>query len=159
MQLESCEAVFDARTDNLRETLSRFTATLGSTIVELGSRSQAVGYDVETHRFVDMGGVDAGWFDFQADNHFHRARGKMYALHGILQGMRLDFGDVLAERNLDAVWDKMEASVAEAALLDPWLISNGARDGALFPDHLGVMAEMILRARTSMVELRDILAD
>jgi hypothetical protein len=158
-QLATCEAVFDARTDNLRETLSRFSATLGATIVELAARSKGIAYDVEKDRYVNGEGNNRGWFDFRADNHFHRARGKMFALHGLLQGLRADFNHVITDRNLVAVWDKMEASVAEAALLNPPIVSNGAKDGLIFPDHLGVMAEAILRARTSMVELRDILRD
>ncbi len=158
-QLATCEAVFDARADNLRETLSRMTATLGSTIVELEARSQGVAYDPDQDRYVAAAGNDNGWFDFRADNHFHRARGKMYALHGIMQGMREDFAHIIADRNLKAVWDKMESSIAEAALLNPTIVSNGGKDGFLFPDHLGVMAEAILRARTSMVELRDVLRD
>ncbi len=157
--LAACDAVFDARADNLRGTLSRFTATLGATTSELEARSKAWAYDAEKDRVVPAEGNDYGWFDFRADNLFHRARGKMYALHGVLKGMREDFRHVLVDKNVEDVWDKMESSVAEAALADPWIASNGASDGVLFPDHLAVIAEMVLRARTSMVEVRDILAD
>lgn len=155
--LATCEGVFDTRADNLRETLSRFTATLGATTTELEARSKAVIYDPVEDRFRKGEGNNAGFFDFRADNHFYRARGKMYALHGLLQGMREDFSQVLADRNVGEVWDKMEASVAEAAVLEPWIVSNGANDGIIMPDHLSVMAEIILRARTTMVEIRDIL--
>ena len=159
VSLRACDAVFDTRSDNLRETLSRFTATLGATTSELEARSKAVVYDPQADRFVAGAGNDYGFFDFRADNHFYRARGKMFALHGILQGMREDFHHVLEDRNVQQVWDKMEASVAEAAMLEPWIVSNGPNEGVAMPDHLAVMAEMILRARTSMVEIRDILGD
>jgi hypothetical protein len=158
-QLSSCDAVFDTRSDNLREVLSRFTATLGSTTTELAQRSREYVYDPETDRFVTAEGNNRGWFDFHADNYFHRARGKMYALHGLLQGVRADFNDLLSDRNVHAVWDKMEVAIAEAAVMDPTIVSNGAADSAVTPDHLGKMAEIILRARASMVELRDILRD
>jgi hypothetical protein len=157
ISLRHCDAVFDARADNLRETLSRFTATLGATTSELEARSKATIYDPEADRFVDGSGNNLGYFDMEADNYFFRARGKMFALHGLLQGMREDFHGVLEDRNVQAVWDKMEASVAEAAALDPLMVSNGGADDVFMPDHLAVMAEIILRSRTSMVEVRDIL--
>jgi hypothetical protein len=157
-ELADCEAVFDARADNLREVLSRFTATLGDTIVELGKRSKSLTYDPDAERFKHGEGNAWAILDMHADNHFHRARGKVYALHGILQGLRADFHHVIADRNAVDVWDKMESSIAEAALLHPMMVSNGAKDGVIFPDHLGIMAELMLRARTSMVQLRDILA-
>ena len=156
-ELANCEDLFDTRSDNLRELLNRFTATLGSTTTELARRSRAYVYDPEVDRFTEASGNNAGWFDFEADNYFHRARGKMYALHGLLQGVRADFNTVLTERNIQEVWDKMEVAVAEAAVMDPLIVSNGAADSAITPDHLGKMAEVILRARASMVELRDIL--
>lgn len=157
--LANCAAVFDTRSDNLRETLSRFTATLGSTTTELLQRSRSTVYNVSEMKFVEGTGTNAGWLDFRADNAFYRARGKMYALHGILMGMRHDFSRVLSDRNVHAVWDKMEQSVAEAANLQPLIVSNAAPDATLLPNHLGVMGQMILRARTSMVELRDILSE
>jgi hypothetical protein len=158
--LAICAATFDTRSDNLRETLSRFTATLGSTTTQLSARSFATVYDPHQDQFVRTdGGSDIGWLDFRADNLFMEARGKMFALHGILQGMREDFHNVVVDRNLGEVWDKMETAVAEAAFLDPLIISNGRNDGVITPDHLSVMAETILRARTSMVEIRDILRD
>ena len=156
-QLTDCEAVFDARADNLRETLSRFTATLGDTIVELGKRSASLSYDPDAERFKHGEGNAWAILDMHADNYFHRARGKVYALHGIMQGLRADFHHVIVDRNLVEVWDKMESSIAEAALLHPLMVSNGAKDGFIFRDHLGIMAEFLLRARTSMVQLRDIL--
>lgn len=155
--LAACDALFDARTDNLREALSRITATLGATTAELGARSQAVVYDPETDLFVEGDGNNRGWFDFRADDMFHRARGKMFALHGLLQGMREDFHQVLKDRQLGPIWDRMERYVAEAAVMDPLLVSNGPPDSVVQPAHLEMIAEKILRARTNMVEIRDIL--
>lgn len=157
-RLASCEALFDARADNLHQFLDRVSKDLGSTVEQIARRSQGESYDVTTHTFVDGEGNDYGWFDFRADNFFHEARGRMYAYHGLLQAARMDFADVIAKRDLADVWDRMEAHVAEAAVLEPWIVSNGSEDGFLMPDHLSVMAENVLRARANMVELRDILA-
>ncbi|MEM7523881.1 MAG: DUF2333 family protein, partial [Pseudomonadota bacterium] len=157
-RLESCDALFDARADNLFQLFDRITKDLGSVVDGVARRSQGEVYDVATHEFVDGEGNDWGWFDMRADNLFHEARGRMYAYHGLLQGARVDFADVIEKRDLADVWDRMEAHVAETAVLAPLIVSNGREDGFAMPDHLSVMAENILRARANMTELRDILA-
>jgi hypothetical protein len=156
--LAACDALFDARADNLFQMLDRVTKDLGSTVEQIARRSQGQVYDVVTHSFIDGEGNDAGWFDMKADNLFNEARGRMYAYHGLMQGARVDFANVIEKRDLADVWDRMEAHIAEAAVLAPLIVSNGREDGFAMPDHLSVMAENILRARANMTELRDILA-
>ena len=124
---------------------------------QLAKRSQGVKYDPRSDTFAEAGGNDLGWFDFRADNLFHQARGQMFAYHGLLQAMRMDFARVIERRDLADVWDRMEQHTAEAAALKPLIVSNGREDGLFMPDHLSVMAQKMLRARANMVELRDIL--
>ncbi len=157
-RLQACDALFDARADNLLQLLDRISNDLGSTVDQLARRSQGQVYDVTQHKFVDGEGNDRGWFDMKADNLFHEARGKMYAYHGLLQAVRADFADIVDKRDLADVWDRMEAHVAEASVLSPLIVSNGREDGFATPDHLSVMAQNMLRARANMTELRDILA-
>jgi len=156
-RLARCEALFDARADNLQQFLDRIAADVGSQVDALAKRSQGTRYDAKTDTFVDADGNDRGWFDTRADNFFMEASGKMYAYHGLLQGARIDFANVVEKRDLADVWDRMEQHVAEAAALAPWIISNGREDGLLMPDHLSILAENVLRARANMTELRDIL--
>lgn len=156
-RLGKCEAMFDARADNLQQFIERVAADIGSTIDILGKRSQGERYDPRTDEFVTGEGNDRGWFDFRADDLFMFASGKMYAYHGLLQAVRADFAGVIQRRDLGAVWDLMEEHVAEAAALQPLIISNGREDGALMPDHLAVLSQKMLRARANMTEIRDIL--
>lgn len=156
-RLAACDALFDTRADNLQQLLDRVANDLGSTVEELGRRSQGIRYDAKSDKFVDAEGNDRGWFDFRADNYFMRASGQVYAYHGLLQAARVDFKNILDKRDLVDVWDRMEQHLAEAAALSPLIISNGREDGLFMPDHLAVMAENILRARANMTELRDIL--
>jgi hypothetical protein len=149
--------MFDARADNLLQFLERVAADVGSTIDLLGKRSQGVRYDPRTDEFVTGEGNDRGWFDFNADDLFMYASGKMYAYHGLLQGLRSDFAGVIQRRDIGAIWDLMEEHVAEAAALQPLIVSNGREDGAFMPDHLAVMSQKMLRARANMSEIRDIL--
>ncbi|WP_340107922.1 DUF2333 family protein [Pikeienuella sp. HZG-20] len=157
-RLGACDALFDARADNLYQLLDRITKEIGSNIDQIAKRSQSRTYDVETHSFVEADGNSRGWFDFRADNYFHEARGRMYAYHGLMQAARADFADVVVQRNLADVWDRMEAHIAEAAALSPLIVSNGREDGMFAPAHLSAMAQNMLRARANMTELRDILA-
>lgn len=156
-RLARCDALFDARADNLQQLLDRVAKDVGATVDQLAKRSQGSRYDPRLDRFVDGAGNDWGWFDFKADDLFYRASGEMYAYHGLLQAARLDFADVVRKRDLDDVWDRMETHVAHAAALAPWAVSNGREDGAFMPDHLAVIAQSLLRARANMVELRDVL--
>lgn len=157
-RLADCDALFDARADNLLQLIDRIANDLGSTVDQIAQRSQGQVYDVTLHKFVPGQGNDRGWFDMKADNLFNEAQGKMYAYHGLLQGVRADFAETIAKRDLAEVWDRMEAHVAEASALSPLIVSNGREDGFAMPDHLSVMAQNILRARANMTELRDILA-
>lgn len=156
-RLDNCDALFDARADNLQQFLDRIANDIGSTADALAKRSQAVRYDATNNEFVDGEGNNRGWFDTRADNFFMAASGQMYAYHGLIQGARLDFLDVITKRDLIDVWNRMEQHIAEAAALSPMIVSNGREDGLFMPAHLSVMAANILRARANMTELRDIL--
>lgn len=158
-RLTACDALFDARADNLFTMLNRVSSDLGSISERLAQRARGEEWNTETHVFAPTtgDGNDRGWFDMRADNLFHISRGRMYALHGLMQGAKADFADVIKTRDLTDVWLRMEAHIAEAAVLNPQVVSNGRADGTLAPDHLSVMAAHVLRARANMVELRSIL--
>jgi hypothetical protein len=156
-RLGRCQASFDARADNLLQFLERIAQDTGSTVDALAKRSQGKRYDPVTDTFVPGEGNDWGWFDPRADDLFMFALGQMYAYHGLLQAARLDFADVVDKRDLGPIWDLLERHVAEAAALSPTIVSNGREDGMIMPDHLAVMAQVILRARANLTELRDVL--
>ncbi|MEM1315375.1 MAG: DUF2333 family protein [Pseudomonadota bacterium] len=156
-RLEECNALFDARGDNLLRLLDRVAADLGDMNDRLQKRSRAEVWDVDLNEFVPGEGNNRGWLDFRADNLFHEARGQMYALHGLLQGLRVDFATSVEASRLNAIWDRMEAHVAEGARFNPLIVSNGPLDGIFAPAHLAVMGEKVLRARANMIELRDVL--
>lgn len=156
-RLAACQAMFDARADNLVDFIERIAQDTGSTVDTLGRRSQGERYDPVTDTFVPGEGNDWGWFDMHADDLFMYASGEMYAYHGLLQAARLDFADVVAKRDIGQIWDQLERHIAEAAALSPLIVSNGREDGIMMPDHLAVLAENILRARANITELRDVL--
>jgi hypothetical protein len=141
-RLEKCEAVFDARADNLLQFLDRVAKDIGAMTARLRARAEA---------------SDTGWFDFRADDTYWQALGQLYGYHAILQAARADFADVVRARNVDDIWDNLESHLRFAVGLSPWIVSNGAEDGLLFPSHLTALGFYALRARANLVEIRSVL--
>ena len=68
-RLEKCDAVLDARADNLLQFIDRIANDLGATSAILRDRSEK---------------YDSGWFDTRADDRFWFAYGQLYGYYGIL---------------------------------------------------------------------------
>ncbi len=141
-RLEACNAVFDARADNLIQFLDRIANDIGSTSAILRERS-------ELH--------NGGWFDTRADDRFWFAYGQIYGYYGILRATRHDFADVIASRGLTALWEQMESQLVSALRIQPAIISNGREDGWIMPTHLATMGFYVLRIRSNLIEVRQVL--
>jgi len=141
-ELSQCEAIFDARADNLRTFVDRIAKDIGSTSASIKNRSEA---------------SNAGWFDFKADNQFMFAKGQLYGYYGILRAAHADFADIIRKRNLTDIWNNMESQIKAALELDPLIISNGKEDGWMMPTHVTTMGFYILRVRSNLVEIRSVL--
>ncbi len=102
---------------------------------------------------------NGGWFDTRADNLFMEARGQLYAYRGLLAAARADFEDIVRTRNLAGLWDGMDRRILSALELDPLIVSNGREDGFVMPTHLTTIGFYILRVRTNLIELRDVLGN
>ncbi len=141
-RLENCEAVFDARADNLLQFLNRIAKDIGATSAILRERSE---------------NYDSGWFDTRADDRFWFAYGQLYAYYGILSAARTDFAEVIEERRLTAIWDEMDDQLRASLNIQPAIVANGAEAGWLMPSHLATLGFYILRARSNLVEIRLVL--
>ena len=140
--LSACNASFDARNDNLLQFLDRVTSDIGATSEILRSRMEA---------------SNAGWFDTRADDRFWFSYGQLYAYYGILTAARSDFADVSANRNLEALWVRVEEQLRAALRMQPAIISNGGEASWVMPTHLATMGFYVLRVRSNLVEIRDVL--
>jgi hypothetical protein len=141
-RLAAGQAVFEARADNLLGTLDRIAADIGSSSAALS-------------RHLDE---ESGWFpDFGADDLFYANKGRLYAYYLLLREMEIDFAKVIQEKDLGPAWQQMLDSFRGAASLQPWVIVNGAPDSQLMPSHLASQGFFLLRARTQMKEISNIL--
>lgn len=141
-RLENCQATFDARADNLIQFVDRIASDLGSTSAILKDRAE---------------NYHAGWFDTRADDRFWFAYGQLYAYYGLLRAAHSDFRAVLAEKHLDGVWDEMEKQLRSALDMQPFIVSNGSPDAWFTPSHLTTMGFYILRVRSNLVDIKQVL--
>lgn len=135
--------MFERRADNLLSTLDRFAA-------DIGSSSAVLDQQIRDH--------SGDFVDFHADDVFYNAKGKLYAYALLFRELGIDFAKVLDERDLKGVWGQTEQSLVEAASLRPLIVINGRPDGLLLPNHLAVEGFYLLRARTQLREITNILA-
>jgi hypothetical protein len=141
--LESCQAIFDGRSDNLIEFLDRIANDIGSTSAIIRERS-------EFH--------NGGWFDTRADDRFWFSYGQLYGYYGILSAAGADFNAVIKARGIEPLWNESISQLRSALKIQPLIISNGREDGWIMPTHLATMGFYILRVRSNLVEMRDVLA-
>jgi hypothetical protein len=142
-KLSAHQAVFERRADNLLSTLDRFAA-------DLGSASAILDQQIRDH--------SGDFVDFRADDVFYNAKGKLYAYAMLFQALGKDFAKVIADKDLKSAWDQTGASLMEGATLKPLVVINGKPDGLFLPNHLAVEGFYLLRARTQLREITNILA-
>src|SRR5918994_120984 len=128
--------------DNLLGTLDRFAA-------DIGSQSAAI-----ERKLADR---SAFWPDWTADDLFYANKGRLYAYYLLLRELQADFANVIRERELVGAWTQTLESFREAATLQPMVIMNGAPDAQLMPSHLASQGFFLLRARTQLREISNIL--
>lgn len=141
-RLAQDQAVFDRRADNLIAFLDRVGADLGSSSASLDLRANA---------------SSAGWFDLAADDVFYATKGRLYGYYMILRELGIDYQETINEKRVGVVWQKMLDNLRTAAEMDPLIISNGYNDGLFMPSHLAVQGFYLLRARTQLKEVANIL--
>ncbi|MBT5072915.1 MAG: DUF2333 family protein [Kordiimonadaceae bacterium] len=135
-------AVFEKRADNLLATLDRISLDIGSSSASIDS------YIKEGFGCV---------LDLGADDLFFYVKGQSYAYRLILRGLRKDFAEIIATRDIANSWDDMEKSFDSIVAMDPLIVSNCAVDGFMFQNHLAAEGFYLLRARTQLKEITNIL--
>ncbi|MBK8210196.1 MAG: DUF2333 family protein [Rhodospirillales bacterium] len=135
-------ATFERRADNLIDTIERFNNDLGSAsaIIDEHLRQNA-GFPIS----------------FSADDIFYQTKGRLYVYYMLLKALGQDFEQVLAERNLQTVWSQMLESAREAAEQQPWVVLNGGPSSQFVPSHLASQGFLLLRLRTQLREVQQVL--
>ncbi len=156
---------FYARADNLNE-------WLGLVKKRLGSLAQRLSASVGEYRFnVDLAGdpgakqstpkrsqqirTETPWLEI--DDVFYEARGSTWALVHFLRAARVDFRDVLADKNAEASLDQIIQALEQTQrpLWSP-VVLNGDGYGVL-ANHSLTVASYIARANAAIIELQQLL--
>lgn len=141
-RLANGQTVFDRRGDNLMSALERIASDLGSASAQIDGHI--------TH--------GPFWlFDTDVDDIFYSTKGQLYAHYVILNALGQDFEQVLRERQLDGVWQQMLDGLKTGAELEPLIVIGGSPDALLLPNHLTAQGFYLLRARTQLYEVVNIL--
>lgn len=141
-RLAKGEASFERRTDNLLSTLDKIA-------LDLGSSSDSIARKIDN----GIGCV----LDTKADDLFYDVKGRTYAYWLILKGLRVDFVKVITDKDITSSWDQLEQSLAGLIDLDPMIVSNCDADDFLFQNHIAAQGFYLLRARTQLKEITNIL--
>jgi hypothetical protein len=141
-RLAAGQATFERRADNLLATLERIAADLGSASAALEDRIEQHSGDI---------------IDFRADDLFYNTKGRLYAYALLLRELGTDFDKVVADKDLKTVWQQTVDNMMVAARLQPWWVVNGSPDSQFFPSHLASQGFFLLRARTQLREVTNIL--
>lgn len=139
-RLAEGSATFDRRADNLLATLERFNADIGS-----------------ESAILDRAISDLGTWSMTTDDKFYRTKGKLYGYLMILTALGTDFDGILTEKEIGPLWAEMLASLGAAVKMDPLLILNASPDSLILPSHLATQGFYLLRARTRLKEIVNVL--
>jgi hypothetical protein len=92
---------------------------------------------------------------FDTDDHFYRAQGFAHVMVHLTRAVRREFEAELHERQtVLELMDQIEASLAQAAVLKPLVVLDGAADG-LFANHRRNLDAFIVDARQLMYSVRE----
>ena len=75
----------------------------------------------------------------------------------MLRELGIDFEAIIREKGLTNAWNGTMETFRLAAQLQPWVVWNGYLDGFVVPNHLAAQGFYLLRARTQLRELSNIL--
>lgn len=140
-RLANHEAVFERRADNLLQTLDRMAS-------DLGSASAAIDEHIKNHSALSLR---------SSADVFYTTKGRMVGNYMLLKALEKDFSPVIAERQLQTVWNAMLESLREGMESDHFLVINADTKDSIFANHLASEGFYLMRARTQMREATNIL--
>lgn len=154
-------AQFYARADNLGDYLQVASARLGSLSQRLSASVGQVSL-ADDGNATEVAARTPGarlprtpWT--KIDDNFYEARGYTWALREQLEAMRVDFAQVLRDKNAAVSLDQVirELEEAQTPLSSP-IVLNGSPFG-FFANHSLVLANYVSRANAAIIELRELL--
>lgn len=163
--VQSPDAQFYARADNLRYWLTTVNTRLGSLSQRLSAsvgkrriNTDLAGDDAASQSTSAPGEVEVTTPWLQVDDVFYEARGTAWALIQFLKAAEVDFAEVLRKKNAQVSLQQIirELEGTQETIWSP-MILNGSGFGVL-ANHSLVMASYISRANAAIIDLRDLMS-
>ena len=156
-RLASGSAYFYPRSDNLIQLLEQYASLLGGVNTRLLNASRTR---------VSLQDNDSGSSELQPqhtrvswmkiDDNFYFARGVGYGLYHMFKALRIDFAQVLKDKNADIIMAEIIASLEETSF-EPLVVTNGGKKG-IFASHCSNLRVFLDDARQKINSLVNILA-
>ena len=143
---------FYPRADNLVELLNQYLSLMGGANTRLINapgdikKTLSIEKDKEGQRLVD---IDIPWS--KIDDNFYYAQGIAYALYESFRAIKIDFKDVLIDKNSMELVDKILEDL-ERCYFEPLIIFNGDPD-SIFANHSLNLSGVFNDARQKMNSL------
>ncbi len=135
--LKSGQAKFYTRVNCLIGVLTSYRDLLGSCYNNLTKDTEADGKPIS-------------WF--MEDDYFYYSKGVALGVYQMLQALKIDFKPELERKNAHHMLDNAIAPLKKASKLDPWLVTDGAKDGIL-ANHRADMSTYIGHAQNVLYSL------
>lgn len=133
---------FYTRVDNLIVLFSNYKDILGSSFHNLVKDTEADGSPVS-------------WF--KADDYLFFSQGVALGMAEMLEAVKIDFDQELQKKNTHKLLDDAIHALREASHLNPWIITNGHKDGIL-ANHRANMSTYIGEAEHLVATMQTVLA-
>lgn len=140
--LKMGQAKFYTRVNSLIALLNDYRDLLGSCYNNLVKDTEADGKPVS-------------WME--TDDYFYYSKGVALGIYQMLQALKIDFKAELDKKNSQKMMDDAIAALQAASKLNPWLVTDGAKDGIL-ANHRADMSTYIGQAQNILNSLRHQLA-
>jgi hypothetical protein len=136
------QAKFYTRVNSLIALLNDYRDLLGSCYNNLTKDTEADGKPVS-------------WME--TDDYFYYSKGVALGIYQMLQALKIDFKAELDKKNSQKMMDNAISALQNASKLNPWLVTNGSKDGIL-ANHRADMSTYIGQAQNILNSLRHQLA-
>ncbi len=78
-------------------------------------------------------------FDFQSDDVYYYAFGKIYAYAQITKGLGYDFKESLVKYDIYPTWTSLLKTLDETSMLEPSVVRNAPLQSSFAPNHLAII--------------------
>jgi len=153
--LASGKSHFYPRADNLIELLNQYLSLMGGANTRLINAPRdlkaAVSIEGQKEKTAPAQTVDIDIPWRQIDDHFYYAQGVAYALHESFRAIRVDFNEVLTDKNSVTLVDKI-LEILGRCDFEPLIVFNGDPD-SIFANHSLNLSGIFNDARQKMNSL------